>query len=92
MAGHALIRRVFDDTTDTSRRLLTQAQDILRKQFHLLSEAEINKLAEQLRDPLKHRFIRSPHDVIRIKIKDEISPQPFFVAHCRSLRSPVICC
>ncbi len=51
-----IIRRVFDDTTDTSRRLLTQAQDILRKQFHLLSEAEINKLAEQLRDPLKHRF------------------------------------
>ncbi len=51
-----IIRRVFDDTTETSRRLLAQAQDILRKQFHLLSEAEISKLAEQLRDPLKHRF------------------------------------
>ena len=51
-----IIRRVFDDTTETSRRLLAQAQDILRKQFQLLSEAEISKLAEQLRDPLKHRF------------------------------------
>ena len=51
-----IIRRVYDDTTETSRRLLAQAQDILRKQFQLLSEAEISKLAEQLRDPLKHRF------------------------------------
>jgi acetoin utilization deacetylase AcuC-like enzyme/GNAT superfamily N-acetyltransferase len=50
------IRRVFDDITPANRDAITQVQDILRTQFPLVSKRDINKLPEQLRDPMKYRF------------------------------------
>jgi acetoin utilization deacetylase AcuC-like enzyme/GNAT superfamily N-acetyltransferase len=50
------IRRVFDDITPANRDAITQVQDILRTQFPSVSKRNINKLPEQLRDPMKYRF------------------------------------
>src|SRR4030042_56216 len=50
------IRRVYDDITPANQDALTQVQEILRTQFPLLSKKDINKLPEQLRNPMKYRF------------------------------------
>jgi acetoin utilization deacetylase AcuC-like enzyme/GNAT superfamily N-acetyltransferase len=49
------IRRVFDDILPINRQAIGQMQDILRAQFPI-SEEEIAKFSEQMRDPLKYRF------------------------------------
>jgi acetoin utilization deacetylase AcuC-like enzyme/GNAT superfamily N-acetyltransferase len=51
------IRKVADDTTAANRDAIGQAQAIMRAQFPGMSAAEIDKLPDQLRDPLKHRFV-----------------------------------
>lgn len=50
------IRRVYDDTTPADKEAITQVQQILRAQFPGLSKGDINKLPQQLRNPLKYRF------------------------------------
>ncbi len=50
------IRRVYDDITSANKEAITQVQEILRTQFPLVSKRDINKLPEQLRNPLKYRF------------------------------------
>jgi len=50
------IRRVYDDITPANQNAISQVQDILRSQFPLLSKRDVNKLPEQLRNPLKYRF------------------------------------
>jgi len=50
------IRRVHDDITPANKEAITQVQEILRTQFHLLSRRDIAKLPEQLRNPMKYRF------------------------------------
>jgi acetoin utilization deacetylase AcuC-like enzyme/GNAT superfamily N-acetyltransferase len=50
------IRRVYDDITPANKEAITQVQEILRTQFPLISKRDINKLPEQLRNPLKYRF------------------------------------
>jgi len=49
------IRKIHDDTA-VNKASLAQVQAILRTQFQALDEADIVKLPEQLRNPLKHRF------------------------------------
>ena len=50
------IRRVYDDILPNDRAAVEQVQEILRSQFGALSEADIDKLPLQLRNPLKFRF------------------------------------
>jgi acetoin utilization deacetylase AcuC-like enzyme/GNAT superfamily N-acetyltransferase len=50
------IRRIYDDTLPLDREAIVQVQGILRSQFGALSEADVNKLPGQLRNPLKYRF------------------------------------
>jgi acetoin utilization deacetylase AcuC-like enzyme/GNAT superfamily N-acetyltransferase len=50
------IRRVYDDITPANKEAIEQVQEILRTQFPLISKRDINKLPEQLRNPLKYRF------------------------------------
>ncbi len=50
------IRRVYDDITPADRDAITQVQDILRAQFPGLSKRDIDKLSNQLRNPLRYRF------------------------------------
>ena len=50
------IRRVYDDITPANQSAITQVQDILHTQFPLVSKRDINKLPEQLRNPMKYRF------------------------------------
>ncbi|MFC1863207.1 acetylpolyamine amidohydrolase [Thermodesulfobacteriota bacterium] len=50
------IRRIFDDILPRDVHVIAEVQDILRAQFPLLSEEIIEKLPEQLRNPMKYRF------------------------------------
>ncbi len=50
------IRKVQDDTTPQNRLAIAEAQAILRSQFSAMPAADIDKLPELLRDPLKYRF------------------------------------
>jgi len=50
------IRQVYDDVLPSNREAVKQVQDILRSQFPGLSQRDIAKLPEQLRNPLKYRF------------------------------------
>lgn len=50
------IRRIHDAVLPKDREVVASAQDILREQFHLLSEEEIEHLPELLRDPMAHGF------------------------------------
>ena len=50
------IRRVYDDLLRADREAIRQVQDILRVQIPQLSEEDIVKLPDQLRNPLKHKF------------------------------------
>src|SRR4030042_6339334 len=50
------IRRVYDDITPRNKKAIARVQNILITQFPLLSESDIYKLSERLRNPLKYRF------------------------------------
>jgi acetoin utilization deacetylase AcuC-like enzyme/GNAT superfamily N-acetyltransferase len=50
------IRRILDDLTPIDRREIAQIQVILREQFPLLPESDVQKLPEMLRNPLKYQF------------------------------------
>ncbi len=50
------IRKVVDDIIPINQEAIARAQEILRLQFSLLSSKEIEKLPEQIRNPLKFRF------------------------------------
>ena len=50
------IRRIYDDSTPANRETLMQIRAILTTQFPGLSEVDINKLQDQLLDPVKYRF------------------------------------
>jgi acetoin utilization deacetylase AcuC-like enzyme/GNAT superfamily N-acetyltransferase len=50
------IRRIIGDQTPIDRREILQVQVILREQFPLLPEADIQKLPEMLRNPFKYQF------------------------------------
>lgn len=50
------IRRIYDVHSPANRSALAQAQQILREQFSLLDQADIDKLPAMLMDPLKYQF------------------------------------
>ncbi|KIH76055.1 Acetoin utilization deacetylase AcuC [Geoalkalibacter ferrihydriticus] len=50
------IRRIYDDLRPINRDAIAQAQQILRDQFPDLNPADIEKIPELLRNPLKHGF------------------------------------
>lgn len=50
------IRRLFDTRLASDQLVMEQVQEILRQQFSALSEKDINKLPQQLDNPLKHGF------------------------------------
>jgi acetoin utilization deacetylase AcuC-like enzyme/GNAT superfamily N-acetyltransferase len=50
------IRRIISDHTPIDKKEILQVQLILREQFPLLSEADIQKLPEMLRNPFKYQF------------------------------------
>ncbi|HES59610.1 MAG: histone deacetylase family protein [Calditrichaceae bacterium] len=50
------IRQIYDSSLPINRDAIAQAQQILRSQFNALSEEDINKLPDQLNDPLHYRF------------------------------------
>jgi hypothetical protein len=50
------IRRIYDLALPINTETVAQVQDILRTQFKGVSENDINKLPEQLRNPMKYRF------------------------------------
>ncbi|MDH4273061.1 MAG: GNAT family N-acetyltransferase, partial [Candidatus Aminicenantes bacterium] len=50
------IRRIFDDSTPLDKKEILQVQVILREQFPLIPEADVEKLPEMLRNPLKYQF------------------------------------
>jgi acetoin utilization deacetylase AcuC-like enzyme/GNAT superfamily N-acetyltransferase len=50
------IRRVYDDITPANKNAIAEVQNILHTQFPNLSLKTVDKLPEQLRNPLKYRF------------------------------------
>ncbi|MBL7139243.1 MAG: histone deacetylase family protein [Bacteroidales bacterium] len=50
------IHRIFDDGTELNRQAIVQVQLILKMQFPLISDQEIEKIRESLQNPLKFRF------------------------------------
>lgn len=50
------IRRVYDDLAPTNREAIKQVQEILRTQFQLIPDKEIDKIPDQLNNPFKYRF------------------------------------
>lgn len=50
------IRLIYDDTLPQDRDVISQVQTILRSQFSLLVEEEIQELSDQLKNPVKYRF------------------------------------
>ena len=51
------IRKVADATTAANRSAIEAAQTIMREQFPAMPAYDIDKLPEQLANPLKHRFV-----------------------------------
>jgi acetoin utilization deacetylase AcuC-like enzyme/GNAT superfamily N-acetyltransferase len=51
-----VIRRVYDAMTPRNRERLAQVQAILRAQFPGLKESVVNRLPDELTNPLKYRF------------------------------------
>src|SRR3989304_2415444 len=51
------IRKVADATTAGNRAAIEAAQKIRRHQFSAMPDYDIDKLPEQLANPLKHRFV-----------------------------------
>lgn len=50
------IRTLHDDVSPANRHALAQIAEIMRSQFPLASQKDIDKLPGQLRDPLKYKF------------------------------------
>lgn len=50
------IRTIYDDTSSANRDAIAQVVQIMRAQFPTISEADIQKLPQQLQDPLKYRY------------------------------------
>ncbi|MBU2252926.1 MAG: acetylpolyamine amidohydrolase, partial [Proteobacteria bacterium] len=50
------IRRIFDDILPRNRHALEQIQEILRSRFRGLSQANITKIPDLLRNPFKYDF------------------------------------
>ncbi len=50
------IRLIYDDTLPQDKNVISQVQTIVRSQFSLLSEEEIQELSEQLKNPVKYKF------------------------------------
>lgn len=50
------IRKIFDDALPANKAAIEQVQSILRTQFNGLAASDIEKIPEQLHDPLKYRF------------------------------------
>ncbi len=50
------IRRIYDNALAINREAISKVQQILRDQFDNLSDEDIEKLPDQLLNPLKHRF------------------------------------
>jgi len=51
------IRKVLDDVTPANASAIAEARRILKEQFPGMNPADIDKLPDQLRDPLKYQFI-----------------------------------
>ncbi|TFG95505.1 MAG: acetylpolyamine amidohydrolase [Calditrichales bacterium] len=51
------IRRLYNDHTNQNREIIEQVQAIIGSQFDGISEADIAKLPDQLRNPVKYRFL-----------------------------------
>lgn len=51
------IRKVQDDTTRANQAVIREAQTIMRRQFSAIDNADIDKLPDQLRDPVSHKFV-----------------------------------
>ncbi len=51
-----IIRRFFDEVAPSNQEAMRQVQTILREQFPDLKQADIDKIPDLLRNPLKHRF------------------------------------
>jgi acetoin utilization deacetylase AcuC-like enzyme len=50
------IRRIYDDTLQRDKEILTRVRDILKEQFPLISDKDAGLLSSQLKNPMKHRF------------------------------------
>lgn len=50
------IRKIFDDILPANRETISQVQQILAEQLPLLNHADIDKIPDLLRNPLKHHF------------------------------------
>ena len=50
------IRKIYDDQSQVNRTAIEQVVGIMRDQFPLITEAEIDKLPRQLHDPMKYQF------------------------------------
>jgi acetoin utilization deacetylase AcuC-like enzyme/GNAT superfamily N-acetyltransferase len=50
------IRRIYDNVLPVNQGTLSQVQDILRKRFSGVDEAEIELIGEKLKNPFKQRF------------------------------------
>ena len=53
------IRKVQDDTTPANLAVIHEAQTIMRRQFPGIPESDIDKLPDQLRDPISTGFVSS---------------------------------
>ncbi|MGA1791040.1 MAG: GNAT family N-acetyltransferase [bacterium] len=51
------IRRIYDDVLPINMQAIVRVQAILRSQFAFLGSGEIRRIPEQLRNPLKYRFL-----------------------------------
>ena len=51
------IRKVLDDVTPANASAIAEARRILKEQFPGMNPADIDKLPDQLRNPLKYQFI-----------------------------------
>ncbi|MBU1083909.1 MAG: histone deacetylase family protein [Candidatus Omnitrophota bacterium] len=50
------IRRIQDDLLPQDKESIQQVQNILRSQFSILREKDVQELPEQLKNPVKYRF------------------------------------
>ncbi len=50
------IRQILDPIVPGNKTAIKQVQKILREQFNLLAEEDIEKIPDQLADPMKYRF------------------------------------
>ena len=50
------IRKIYDDTSPANRIAIKQVVEIMRRQFPLITEAEVENIPGRLQDPLKYKF------------------------------------